>query len=162
MTNALTPTSWFYSLYVHTSVNQIQRDYPSRLEISFLLDSGASISVLNYPTYVTIANLPNFKQNDSLNTSKTLIVANQTEVPILHYVTTPLNTTIEDDFLQFQIPFAEYLSNTISLVHLSLKTIYRIKTSKILHYISNINLEHIQIIQNLHHSCPKTIHISHI
>ena len=106
MTKALTPTSWFYSLYVHTSVNQIQRDYPSRLEISFLLDSGASISVLNYPTYVTIANLPNFKQNDSLNTSKTLIVANQTEVPILHYVTTPLNTTIEDDFLQFQIPFA--------------------------------------------------------
>ena len=35
MTNAVTPTSWFYSLYTHTSSDQIQRNYPSRLEISF-------------------------------------------------------------------------------------------------------------------------------
>ena len=50
MANALTPTSWFYTLYTHSSPNQNQRDYPSRLEISFLLDSGAPISVLNYLT----------------------------------------------------------------------------------------------------------------
>ena len=54
MTNALTSASWFYSLYTHTPPNKIQQDYPSRLEISFLLVSGASISVLNHPTYVTI------------------------------------------------------------------------------------------------------------
>ena len=57
MANAVTPTSWFYSLYTRTPPNQIQRDYPSRLKISFLLVGGASISVLNYPTYVTFAKL---------------------------------------------------------------------------------------------------------
>ena len=35
-----------------------------------------------------------------------MTVANQTEVPILHYVTITLNTTIEDDSRQFIIPFA--------------------------------------------------------
>ena len=106
MANAVTPTSWFYSLFTHTPSNQIQRDYPSRLEIFFLLDSGASISVLNYPTYVTIAKLLNIKQNNPLNPSKTLTVANQTEVPILNYVNETLNTTIEEDSRQFTIPFA--------------------------------------------------------
>ena len=106
MANALTPTSWFYTLYTHTSSNQNHRDYPSRLEISFLLDIGASLSVLNHPTYITIAKLPNFQQNPLHNSSKTLTVANQTEVPILHYITITLNTTIEDNSRQFIIPFA--------------------------------------------------------
>ena len=106
MANASTPTSWFYSLYTHVSPNQTQRDYPSRLQIPFLLDSGASISVLNYPTYVTIATLLNIKQSNPNNSSKTLTVANQTEVPTLHYVTLTLNTTIEDDSRQIIIPFA--------------------------------------------------------
>ena len=47
MANAVTPTSWFFTLYVHTPSSIAQRDNPSRLEIAFLLDSGASISVLN-------------------------------------------------------------------------------------------------------------------
>ena len=59
MANAVTPTSWFYSFYTHTPSTQIQRGNPSRLEKSFLLDSGASISVLNYPKYNTIARLLN-------------------------------------------------------------------------------------------------------
>ena len=106
MANALTLTSWFYSLYTHASPNQNQRDYLSRLEISFLLDSGASISLLNHSTYPTIAKLLQIKQNNPPISSKTLTVANQTEVPILHYVTITLNTTIEDDSRQFTIPFA--------------------------------------------------------
>ena len=106
MANALTPTSWFYSLNTHASSHQNQRDYPSRLEISFLLDSGSSISVLNYPTSVIIATLLKIQQNNPHNSSKTLTVANQTEVPILHYVTITSNTTIEDDSRQFTIPFA--------------------------------------------------------
>ena len=56
--NALTTTSWFYSLYSHTFERHSKADYPSRLEIYFLLDNGASISVLIDPTYVTIAPLP--------------------------------------------------------------------------------------------------------
>ena len=94
------------STYTHTPSTQIQRVNPSRLEISFLLDSGASNSVLNYPRYVTIAKLLNIKQSNTLNSSKTLTVANQTEIPILHYVTITLSTTIEDDSRQFTIPFA--------------------------------------------------------
>ena len=106
MANAVTPTKWFYTLFTHTPSNQIQRDYPSQIKISFLLDSGASISVLNHPTFVTIAKLLHIKQNNTLNPSKTLNVANQTEIPILHYVIIYLNTTIENDSRQFTIPFA--------------------------------------------------------
>ena len=47
MANAVTPTSWFYPLYTHALLNQSQREYPSRIKSSFLLDPGASISVLN-------------------------------------------------------------------------------------------------------------------
>ena len=88
MANAVTPTSWFYTLYVHTSSSITQRDNPSRLEIAFLLDSGASISVLNYPTYITLTKLLDIRPNHTSdtgvqNTSKTLTVANQTEGPIL-------------------------------------------------------------------------------
>ena len=45
MANAVTPTSWFYTLYVHTPSSITQRGNPSRLEIAFLPDSGASISI---------------------------------------------------------------------------------------------------------------------
>ena len=106
MASAVTPTSWFYTLYTHTPSNQIQRDYQSRLKYLFLLDSGASISVLNYPTYVTIAKLLNIKQNNTLNSSKYLTVASHTETPISHYITVTSNTAIEDDSRQFTIPFA--------------------------------------------------------
>ena len=106
MANTVTPPSWFYFLYTHAPLNRSQREYPSGLEISVHLDSGASISVLNYLTYITIAKLPIIKQNNTLNASKILTVANQTEVPILHYVTVTLNTTIEYDSRQFAIVFA--------------------------------------------------------
>ena len=160
--NAVTPTRWFYSLYTHTPSSRIQRDYPSRIKISFPLDSGASMSVLNYPTYVTIAKLLNLKQNNTLNPSKILTVANQTEVPILHYVTVTLNTTIEDDSRQFTIPFAvadikykilgtpffeEYIQNL---------------TYKTLQYNLNTNQQYTLTIQKLHHSYPKITHSSHV
>ena len=106
MAKAVTPTSWFYSICTHTAPNKIQHDYPLKLEISFLLDSGASNPVLNYPPYVTLAKLPKIEQNNTLNPSKTLTVANQTEVSILHYVAVALNTTVEDNSRQFTIPFA--------------------------------------------------------
>ena len=40
------------------------------------------------------------------HTSKTLAVANQTEVPILHYANIILNTTIDDTSRYFSVPFA--------------------------------------------------------
>ena len=107
MANALTPTILFYSLHLHTPEKHNDTDHPSRLEISFLLDSGASISVLNYPTYLAVAQLLNITSNNKTNhISKTLTVANQTEVPILHYITTTLNLSIEQTSRHFVIPFA--------------------------------------------------------
>ena len=111
MANAVTPTSWFYTLYVHTPSSIVQRDNPSRLEIAFLLDSGASISVLNYPTYITPKKLLDIRPNHTSDVgptrnSKTLTVANQTEVPILHYANIILNTTIDENSRYFSVPFA--------------------------------------------------------
>ena len=106
MANAVTLTSWLYFSYTLTPLNELQRDYPSRLDISRLLESVAPISVLNYPTYVTIAKLLHIEQNNTLNPSTTLTFANQTEVTILHYITVTLKTTIEDDSRQFTILFA--------------------------------------------------------
>ena len=87
MANAVTPTSWFSALYVRTPSSITQRDNPSRLEIAFLLNSGASISVLNYPTYITLTKLLDIRPNHTSDIgphhiSKTLTVANQTEIPI--------------------------------------------------------------------------------
>ena len=87
LANAVTPTSWFYALYDHTPSSITQRDNTARLEIAFLLDSGASISVLNYPTYITLTKLLDIRPNHTsdigpAHNSKTLTVANQTEVPI--------------------------------------------------------------------------------
>ena len=111
MANAVTPTSWFYTLYVHTPSSIVQRNNPSRLEIAFLLDSGASISVLNYPTYITLTRLLDIRSNHTSDVgptrnSKTLTVANQTEVPILHYANIILNTTIDENSRYFSVPFA--------------------------------------------------------
>ena len=111
MTNAVTPTCWFYTLYVHTPSSIIQRDNTSRLEIAFLLDGGASISVLNQPTYITLTKLLDIRPNHTSDivphhTSKTLTVANQTDVLILHYANIILNTTIDDNSRYFSVLFA--------------------------------------------------------
>ena len=111
MANAVTPTSWFYTIYVHTPSSMVQKDNPSRLEIAFLLDSGASIFVLNYPTYITLTKLLDIRTNHTSDlqphhSSKTLTVANQTEVPILQYANIILNTTIDDNSRSFSVPFA--------------------------------------------------------
>ena len=110
MANAVTSTSWFNALYVHTPSSIVQRDNQSRLEIAFLLDSGASITVLNYSTYITLTKLLDIRPNHTSDikpqhTSKTLTVANQTEVPILHYANIILKTTIDDNSRSFSVPF---------------------------------------------------------
>ena len=65
MANAVTPTSCFYTLYVHTPSSITQRDSPSRLEIAFLLDSGASISV---STYITLKKLSDIRPTHTSDT----------------------------------------------------------------------------------------------
>ena len=111
MANAVTPTSWFYTLYVHTPSSITQRDNQSRIEIAFLLDSGASISVMNYPTFITLTNFLDIRPNhtsdvEPAQNSKALTVANQTEVPILHFANIILNTTIDENSRYFSVHFA--------------------------------------------------------
>ena len=78
------------------------------MEISFLLDTGASISVLNLPTFYVIAkqlnlNVPKDIENKR---AKTLTVANQTEVPIIHYISMTCFTEVNHQNRSFNIEFA--------------------------------------------------------
>ena len=81
---------------------------PSKLEILFLLDTGASISVLNLPTFHVIANQLNLNvPKDTENKrAKTLTVANQTEVPILHYSSMTSSTEVNHQNRSFNIEIA--------------------------------------------------------
>ena len=85
--NTITPYNWFFPLYVHASERK-DNILLSKLKILFLLDTGASISVSNLPTFhVSAKHLnPNVPKNIESKRAKTLTVANQTEVPIIPYV----------------------------------------------------------------------------
>ena len=105
--NTITPYSWFYPLYIHASETN-DNILPSKLEILFLLDTGASISVLNLPTFHVISkqlniNVPTNLQN---KIAKTLTVANQTEVPIIHYISMTCFTEVNHKTRSFNIDFA--------------------------------------------------------
>ena len=105
--NTITPYSWFYPLYIHASETN-DNILPSKLEILFLLDTGASISVLNLPTFHVISkqlniNVPTNIQNKR---AKTLTVANQTEVPIKHYISMTCFTEVNHKTRSFNIDFA--------------------------------------------------------
>ena len=105
--NTITPYSWFYPLYIHASETN-DNILPSKLEIFFLLDTGASISVLNLPTFHVISkhlniNVPTNLQNKR---AKTLTVANQTEVPIIDYISMTCFTEVNHKTRSFNIDFA--------------------------------------------------------
>ena len=81
---------------------------PSKLEILFLLDTGASISVLSLPTFHVISkqlniNVPTNLQN---KIAKTLTNANQTEVPIIYYISVTCFTEANHQTRSFNIDFA--------------------------------------------------------
>ena len=107
LANTITPYSWFYPLYIHASETN-DNILPSKLEILFLSDTGASISVLNLPTFHVISkqlniNVPTNLQNKR---AKTLTVANQTEVPIIHYISMTCFTEVNHKTRSFNIDFA--------------------------------------------------------
>ena len=180
MASAVTPTSWFYTLYVHTPSSIVQRDNPSRLEIAFLLDSGASISVLNYPTYITLTKLLDIRSNHTSDVgptrnSKTLTVAKQTEVPILHYANIILNTTIDGKSRYFSVLFAaadikyNILGTTffedniqnINVQDFTLEFKYQSKTHPNLAKFTTLDTDHAPI-QEITNSPNTQIHIDHL
>ena len=106
-TKTNTPYSWFYALYVHAFEGK-DNILPSNLEILFLLDTGASISVLTLPTFHVIAkplnlNVPKVIENKR---AKTLTVANWTEVPIIPYVLMTYFTEVNHQNRSFNIEIA--------------------------------------------------------
>ena len=75
MTNAETPTSWFYILHIHSQKRTNSR-LPSRLEFAFLLDNVSSLSVLSIPTHTMITRVFNVFNQDQHDKSKTSTLAN--------------------------------------------------------------------------------------
>ena len=87
-TNAITSTSRCYNLYIY-SQNETYSNSPSRLEIVSLLDSGACFMVFNTPNYMIITQIFNVCTLDQQETSKTLTVANDSEIPKKQFIYVP-------------------------------------------------------------------------
>ena len=104
--NAITPSTWFVNLYFFKPIEDTL--LPSKLELLFLLDSGASICVLNLPTFTTLADhfLKCSKCSPQNDEFKTSTVANETEVPLLHKVILTLHTSIHGSTGTLVISFA--------------------------------------------------------
>ena len=104
--NALTPSTWFVNLFLFKPNEDTS--IPSKLELLFLLDSGASICVLNLPTFTILADhlLKCSKHSPPQNEYKTLTVANKSEVPILHNLMLTLHTSLQGNTRTLVIPFA--------------------------------------------------------
>ena len=94
MTKAIYPTSWFYNLYNH-SQSETYSKLPSKLEFVLLMDSGASISVLNLPTFLLITQTFNVCDYDQQDISKTLTNANESKVLNKHYISVTCFPSIE-------------------------------------------------------------------
>ena len=71
MLKEITPTSWLFNLYTH-SRNETDSNLFSRLELAFLLESGALISIINIPTFVMITHISEVSNHDQQDTWKTL------------------------------------------------------------------------------------------
>ena len=101
---ASTPSSWFLNLYATKPLNDTST--PSKLEILFLLDSGASISVINVATYTILAkSFLNCSTEITSSSPKTISIATKTEIPILHNITLTCHTSIDNKARTFVIPF---------------------------------------------------------
>ena len=105
MTNDITPTSWFYNRFIH-SQNETDSNLHSRLEIVRPLESCASISGTNKPTYTKIIQMFNVCNHDQHDTSKTLTIANYSEDPIEQYIFVTCISSIETKSRQLMIASA--------------------------------------------------------
>ena len=107
--NAITPSTWFVNLYIFKPNEDTS--IPSKLELLFLLDSGASICVLNLPTFIILADhfLKCSKHSPHQNEYKTLTIANKSEVPILHNLILTFHTSLHGNTRTLVIPFAVFL-----------------------------------------------------
>ena len=149
--NTITPVH--YLIQHEEILHQKHNSHP--IPADYRTDSGASLLVLNCPTFPPIANLLNITYNDKPNhTSKTLTVANRTEVPFLHYVTITFNTSIEQTSRQLKISFV--VADIKYIIH---------DASFCEEYIQNINIQDFSLqfkhLINLPLCFQNTIHYTH-
>ena len=104
--NAITPSTWLVNLYIFKPSEDTS--LPSKLELLFLLDSGASICVLNLRTFTILADhfLKCSKHSSHKDEFKTLTVANKTEVHTLYNIILTLHTSIHGLTRSLVNPFA--------------------------------------------------------
>ena len=86
--NAITPSPWFVKLYIFKPNDT---SLPFKLEFLFLLDSFASICVLNLPNFTILADhfLKCSKNSPHKDEFKTLAVNYKTVVPIFTMSSSP-------------------------------------------------------------------------
>ena len=104
ITNVTTRIGWFHSLYIQSQSGS-DSNLPSRLKINSLLDSDASILVLNIQTCMLITQLFIVCTHDQHDTSQTLTIVKQSEVPIKQHISVTCFSSIETKSRCFMIPF---------------------------------------------------------
>ena len=131
MAIGITATSWLYVLYLHSN-NGADSNSPTSLETVLLLNSGASISILNTPIFMMITQMAHVCDPNQHDTSKTLTIANQSEVPIKHNNSVTCFSSIETKSSSFVIPFAVVDINILSSERPSSRKTYKFSLSKVL------------------------------
>ena len=105
MLNAVNPTTWSYFLN-NQPQNEIEANSPSKMEIAFLLDGGASNFVLSIPNYMMITQMFKYCNRCENDTSKTLTTPNQSAVLFKQYLFATSFSSIETTSINFLIPLA--------------------------------------------------------
>ena len=103
MTKAITPTSWYYNLYIH-SHNETDSSSISRLEIASLLDSVASILVLNLPISMLMTEMFQCLWSQSTWYMQN-VDSNQSEIPFKQNISVTCFSSIETKSRYFMIFF---------------------------------------------------------
>ena len=92
---------------VYSLSKQTEYFLSSKLEIALLLASDASVSVRDIPTYLTIMQLFSVSNFDKHDTSKTLTIANQSEIAVEQYISLVCFSIIETQSRYFMMLFAK-------------------------------------------------------
>ena len=92
-------------MYNHSQI-EIDSKSNSRLEIVFLLDSGAFICVTNKPRCMIITQMLKVCNQNQHDASKTLTIAYQPDVPIGHCVSVLCFSSFQRKSRYYSIPFA--------------------------------------------------------
>ena len=125
---------------------------PSKLELLFLLDSGASIWVLNLPTFTVVADhfLKCSKTTPQNKEFRTLTVGNKVEVPLLFIVILTLHMSFHGSTRSLVIPFA-----VANIKYNLLGTPFlenNVRTLDIEHMSLTFNAPHESLVNTLHSS----------